>query len=235
MRLFRSSSVWIGSLAIALAAPVGLSGADTSLQAVFNRMDQASAKFKGLKADMRKLTHTEVINEDSVDTGTIAVRLPKPHDLRVLIHFQQPDDKQVMIAGTKLDVFYPKSLIVQEYDLGKSHRNQVESFLLLGFGSNSKDLLAAYTVTLGGAEAVAGEPSTRIELIPKQKEMAAQFPKIELWISDNSGISIQQKLHSPGGDYSLATYTKMQLNGNIPESDVKWTLPKGVHWEYPQK
>lgn len=235
MRLFRSSFVWIGSLAIVLASPFGMPGADASLQAVFDRMDQASARFKGLKADMRKLTHTEVINENSVDTGTIAVRLPKPHDLRVLIHFQQPDDKQVMIAGTKLDVFYPKSLIVQEYDLGKSHRNQVEAFLLLGFGSNSKDLLAAYAITLGGPETIEGERSTRIELVPKQKEMMAQFPKIELWISDKSGISIQQKLHSPGGDYSLATYTKMQLNGSIAESDVKWNLPKGVHREFPQK
>jgi hypothetical protein len=67
MRLFRSSFVLIGSLAIALASPVGLPGADTSLQAVFNRMDQASAKFKGLKADMRKLTHTEAPRLESLN------------------------------------------------------------------------------------------------------------------------------------------------------------------------
>ena len=105
-------------------------------------MDQASAKFKGLKADMRKLTHTEVINENSVDTGTIAVRLPKPHDLRVLIHFQQPDDKQVMIAGTKLDVFYPKSLIVQEYDATCLVPHGVAA-VLDGFGNIRLNLAAS--------------------------------------------------------------------------------------------
>jgi outer membrane lipoprotein-sorting protein len=235
MRLLYSKFVWIGPLTALLCSQVGASGADTSLQAVFNRMDQASIKFKGLKADMRNLSHTAVINEDSIDTGTIAVRVPKPHDFRVLIDFQQPDHKQLMIHGTKLDIYYPKTQIVQEYDLGKHHKAQVEEFLLMGFGSNSRDLNAGYTVTLGGPEPVAGEAATRIELIPKSKDLANMYPKFELWISDKTGISIQQKMYGQGGDYSLATYTKMQTNINIPEPDVTLNLPKGVHWEFPQK
>jgi outer membrane lipoprotein-sorting protein len=235
MRLLRFWLVLIGTEAAVLGPQFGASAADSSLQPVFSRMDQASAKFKGLKADMRKLSHTAVINEDSVDTGTIVVRVPKPHDLRMLIEFQQPDQKKVMIAGTKVDIYYPKTQIVQEFDLGKNHRSQVEQFLLLGFGSNSRDLLDAYSVKLGGPEIIAGEPTTRIELVPKSKELLAQFPKFELWISDETGISVQQKMYQPGGDYSLATYSKMQINPNIPESAVKLNLPKGVHWEYPQK
>ena len=235
MRLLRSVFVLIGSVAALLGSHLDAWAADNSLQAVFSRMDQASARFKGLKADMRKLAHTEVINEDSVDIGSIVVRVPKPHDLRMLIDFQQPDQKQVMLAGTKVDIFYPKTLIVQEYDLGKHHRSQVEQFMLLGFGSNSKDLLESYSVKLGGPEAVAGESTTRIELIPKSKELLAQFPMFELWISDQTGISVQQKMFQPGKDYLLATYTKMQVNVNIPESAVKLNLPKGVHWEFPQK
>jgi outer membrane lipoprotein-sorting protein len=235
MRLLRLMFVWICPVAAFLGSPAGASAADSSLQTVFSRMDQASARFKGLRADMRKLAHTEVINEDSVDTGTIVVRVPKPHDLRMLIDFQQPDKKKVMIAGTKVDIYYPKTEIVQEIDLGKNHRSQVEQFLLLGFGSNSKDLMDAYSVKFGGAETIAGEATSRIELVPKSKELLAQFPKFELWISDQTGISVQQKMYQPGGDYSLATYTKMQTNVNIPESDVKLSLPKGVHWEYPQK
>ena len=120
MRLGRLVFV-IGPLAALLGLQVG-AAADPSLQSVFSRMDQASAKFKGLKADMRKLAHTEVINEDSVDTGSIVVRVPKPHDLRMLIDFEQPDQKKVMIAGTKVDIYYPKTEIVQEIDqIGRAH------------------------------------------------------------------------------------------------------------------
>ena len=213
----------------------GACAADDSLQPVFNRMDQAAVKFKGLRADMNKLTHTAVINHDDIDVGKIVVKLPKPHDFHMLIDIQEPDKKTVQISGTKVDFFYPKTNTVQEFDLGKSHRGQVEQFLRLGFGSNSKDLLDAYTVTYGGPETVADQKTSRIELIPKNKDLAAQFPKFELWISDQTGISVQQKMYEPGGSYSLATYTNMQIVPNIPESEVRLSLPKGVHWEYPQR
>lgn len=235
MRWFRIAFVLSVTLATVFSAAFGAQAANDSLQAVFARMDQASAKFKGLTADMRKLSHTAVINEDTVDTGSIIVRIPKPHELRMLIDFQQPDRKKVRIEGTKVEIYYPKTNIVQEIDLGKHHRAQMEQFLRLGFGSNSKDLLDAYSVKFGGPEAVAGEPATRIELVPKSKELLAQFPKFELWISDRTGISVQQKMYQPGGDYSMAIYTNMQVNPNIPDSAVSLNLPKGVTREYPQK
>lgn len=235
MRLLRLAIVLCGTPAVVAGPYFGAIAADNSLTAVFKRMDQASAKFRTLKADMKKLAHTAVINEDSVDTGTIAVKVPKPHDLRMLIDFQEPDKKTVVIAGTKVDIYYPKTNTVQEYDLGKSHRSQMEQFLRLGFGSNSKDLTDAYSVKSGGPETVAGEPTTRLELVPKSKDLLAQFPKFELWISDQTGISVQQKMYQPGGDYSVATYTNMQINPNLPDSAVSLNLPKGVHKEYPQK
>jgi len=235
MRLFRLAFVETITLTILTAPHFGAVAADNSLQAVFTHMDQTSAKFKGLKADMKKLSHTAVINEDAVDTGTIVVKVPKPHDLRMLIEFQHPDQKKVRIENTKVEIYYPKTNIVQEIDLGKNHRSQMEQFLRLGFGSNSRDLQDAYTVKLGGPETVAGEATTRIELVPKSKDLLAQFPKFELWISDQTGISVQQKMYQPGGDYSMATYTNMQVNPNLPDSAVSLNLPKGVTREYPQK
>src|SRR6185369_6361052 len=107
--------------------------ADNSLQAVFRRMDDAALKFKGLKADVKKLAHLDVINDDTVDTGTIVVKVPKPHELRMLIDFKQPDQKTVAVAGSKVEILYPKTNTVQEYDLGKSHKAQMEQFLKLGF------------------------------------------------------------------------------------------------------
>jgi outer membrane lipoprotein-sorting protein len=235
MRLFRLAFVLSSTVTILAGPHFGASAADSSLEEVFARMDQASAKFKGLKADTRKLSHTAVINEDSIDNGTIVVKVPKPHELRMLIDFQQPDQKKVRIDGTKVEIYYPKTNIVQEIDLGKNHRSQMEQFLRLGFGSNSRDLRDAYTVKLGGPEAVSGEATTRIELIPKSKDLLAQFPKFELWISDKTGISVQQKMYQPGGDYSMATYSNMQVNPNLPDSAVSLNLPKGVTREYPQK
>jgi outer membrane lipoprotein-sorting protein len=205
------------------------------LAAVFARMDQAAARFKDMTADMKKVSYMAVLKEETVDIGKIAVKVPKRHEYRMLINFTQPDEKQVQLWGTKVDVYYPKTKIDQDMDLGKTNRAMIETFVLLGFGSNSKDLQDAYTVKYGGPETVAGQKTTRIELVPKNPEVASQFPKFELWISDETGISVQQKMYQRGGDYSLATYTNMKINQNLPDSAVKLNLPRGVERQHIQR
>jgi outer membrane lipoprotein-sorting protein len=205
------------------------------LAAVFARMDQAAARFKDMTADMKKVSYMAVLKEETVDIGKIAVKVPKRHEYRMLINFTEPDEKQVQLWGTKVDVYYPKTKIDQDMDLGKTNRAIIETFVLLGFGSNSKDLQDAYSVKYGGPETVAGQKTTRIELVPKNREVANQFPKFELWISDETGISVQQKMYQRGGDYSLATYTNMKINQNLPDSAVKLNLPRGVEHQHIQR
>jgi len=209
-----------------MLAPAAAAADD--LAAVFARMDQAAPKFKGMRADMKKVSHTAVIGEDSTDSGTIVVKVPKPHDYRMLMKFEKPDEKLVGVVGTAVEMYLPKAAEVQVYNFGKGHKAEVEQFLKLGFGSNSQELKDAYTVTYGGPETVAGEKATRIVLVPKSQDVANMFQKFELWISDATGISVQQKMYEKGGNYSLATYPNMKLDPNIKDSEVKLVTPPGV-------
>ncbi len=197
-------------------------------------MDQAAANFSGLSADIRRVAHTAVINEDNTDSGTILVKRSKARDVHMLLNFTQPDPKQAEIFDNKFQVYYPKIQTLQIYDLGKS-RSLVDQYLLLGFGSSSKELATAYAITLSGPETVGSEKTTRIELIPKSQELLSHLTKVDLWISDGTGIAVQQKFEMPGGDYNLATYSNMKINPNLPDSSLKLNLPKGVKREYPQK
>ena len=217
------------SLCLTLAALASSTAwAADDLPAVFARMDKAAPTFKGLRAEMKRVSHTAVINEDSTEIGTIVVKVAKAHEYKMLITFEQPDKKLVGIAGTNAEMFLPKANEVQVCNFGKGHRAEVEQFLRLGFGSNSKELQEAYTVTYGGPETVAGEKTNRIMLVPKSSEVGNMFQKFELWISDATGISVQQKMYEKGGNYTLATYPKMKLEANIADSEVKLKLPPGV-------
>jgi outer membrane lipoprotein-sorting protein len=209
--------------------------ADDSLADVFANMDRAAARFRDLTANMKRVSYTAFVKEEAVDTGTIAVKMPKTHDYKILMDFKTPDPKMVQVDGTKVLFYLPKAGTAQEINLGKSNRENIEAFTRLGFGGNSRDLQSAYTVKYGGPETVEGQKATRIELVSKSKDVAVQFPKFELWISNDTGISIQQKIYQPGGDYSLATYTNMKINQNLPDSAVKLTLPRNVRIEHLQK
>src|SRR5262249_26096422 len=159
--------------------PFGNLSAQDPLQAVFRTMDQAALTFKSLKADMKKLHHNDFAHEDETDTGTILVKRPKRQDFKVLINFVQPDAKGMSLDGTKVQIYYPKRKEIEEYDLGKSRRGEVEQFILLGFGSNSRELQSAYTIKFVGKETVGDNKTTRLELRPKADDIRSTFPKFE--------------------------------------------------------
>ncbi|HWB87158.1 MAG TPA: outer membrane lipoprotein carrier protein LolA [Bryobacteraceae bacterium] len=234
MRYFSAAAVLSSTFLLAGPLLAGQSGGDNSLESVFARMDRAASSFKGLSADLKKVSHTAVINEDTVDIGTILVKRPKPHQVRLLVKIQQPDPKDVYIEGHKVQIYTPKSATVQEYDLGKN-KNLIDQFLLLGFGSTSAELKSAYNIQLVGADSIAGQSAARIALVPKSPDVLAHLLKVELWISDATGIPVQQKFYLPSGDFNLATYTNIKLNPDLPDSVMKLNVSKDVHWEYPQR
>jgi outer membrane lipoprotein-sorting protein len=197
-------------------------------------MDRSSASFRSLTAKIRRLSHTAVINENNIDSGTMYLKRSRPRDLRMLVNLTDPDPKSVAFEGHKLEVYYPKIKTVQEFDVGKN-RSLLEQFLLLGFGSSGKELAANYTLRVLGAETVSGEKTTRLELTPKSAAVLAHLKKVELWISDTGGYPAQQKFYMPGSDYMLVTYSEMKLNPDLPDSALKLKLPRGVKREFPQK
>ena len=226
MSWFRGLFVLAGTWLALAGASFGAPSADAQLDAVLARMDEASAAFKGFAADVRKVSHTEVVNIDEVDSGTILVKRLKPHDTRIRVDLTNPRRETVSVGGGKIQIFYPQTNEAQEVDLGKN-RGVVDQFMLLGFGSNSAELKNAYSVSFGGVETVNGQKATRIELVPKDPEILARVKKSELWISDKGWV-VQQKLHTGGGDYLLSTYSKMEFSPSIADAALKLELPKGV-------
>jgi outer membrane lipoprotein-sorting protein len=205
--------------------------ADPALQAVFQRIDKAAATFKGFTADVVRIDYQSIIDDKDKQTGTIAVRKPNPQSFQYLEKFL-PDGEQVEINGTYVQVYHPRTKILQADDVGKKYRALEEELLLLGLGGSSRDLLAAYQVSLGGPEKIADQPTTRLILIPKDPQLAQNYPKFEVWYSDATGIAVQVKWYDKGLlDYHLQTYSNSKI-GPVPETDVKLVIPKGVKKEH---
>jgi len=221
------------ALICAVAATLGTfraTAADHSLADTLAKMDQAASRFKGLSAKVEYVSHMEAIHEDDSESGTILVKRSHPKDLHVKIAIDKPDPKVAVTDGNKVDVYYPRSGEIQRLELGH-RRTLVDLILALGFGGNSQELQNAYEVKLGGPETVAGESTTRLELVPKSPDMLQQWKNIDLWISDKSGYTVQQKFYEHGKDYTLITYTGVQLNPEIPDAAFKLDVPKGTKRE----
>jgi outer membrane lipoprotein-sorting protein len=221
------SAVWVLAAA---QAPADL------LQSTFAKMDAASARFKGMTADVKKVNHLDAIAEDDVVTGTMAVKRVKPKELHMRVDEKEPDRRIVCFADHKGEVYNPNTNSVQIYDVSKKNGSIFEQFLLLGFGSGPADIQRSYKIALGGPDQVNGQKTVRLELTPKSRDQLGTITKVELWISEapeTSGLAVQQKFYQQGRDFNLVTYSNMKLSSNLPDAAVKCELPKDVQKEYP--
>lgn len=219
-------------LLIALGAAFSASAGD--LNQTLARMDQAAAGFRGLTAKIKKTDYTAVIKESAEESGRITMRRPKPRDLKMLAEFSAPEERAVAFDGRKVQIYYPRILTVQEYDLGKQS-SLIDQFLVLGFGSTSAELQKTYDIKWTGEEPVNGIKCDRLELIPKSEEARQHVRRIEIWVSAQDGLTQQQKIHQPSRDYKLVTYSEIKLNPPLNDASTKLKLPKGVKKETPQK
>jgi outer membrane lipoprotein-sorting protein len=203
-----------------------------TVEAVYARIDRASAEFKGFTANIRRVTHTDVINDDTIDSGAIKLKRNK-REMRMLIDLTEPDPKAVAVQAKKAEIYYPRMQTVQEYDLGK-YRDWLDQFYLVGFGTTSRELQEAYNIRLLGGDTKAGQKVTGLELVPKSKDILQHLKKFELWISNANGLPVEQK-YFPPGQYIVVTYSNVNVNPDLPDSALKLQLPKGVKREFPQK
>ena len=199
---------------------------------VLQRLDQSAPKFSGMTASLSRTTYTKVLDEKSVETGSMSLR-KSGKDLQVLINLVKPDEKVVSFRGRKAEVYFPKLKTVQEYDLGK-HGNLIDQFLLVGFGSG-RDLRASYTIKYAGEETIVGQKTHHLELTPTVADVKDKLRRVDLWIADSGSYPVQQKFLQPSGDYYLVTYSDVRPNPPLSEEALKLKLPKGVKREYPQK
>lgn len=208
------------------------------LAAVFAKIDAAAPAFHGFSADLRKVKVTPVIPDPDVLQGRAWVRRSKPHELQMRIEFDPPDQQVIAASAAKVEIYYPKTNTIQPYELSKFSKPMIEQVMMIGWGTTSQDLLSAYDISYGGtSETASGQKAAKLVLIPKDKGLAKQLPKFELWVpteGPTAGVAVQVRIYEPGGDYTTATYSNMKLR-NVSENEVKLNAPANAHRDKPIK
>jgi outer membrane lipoprotein-sorting protein len=216
----------LGFLAVASAQNSG----SWTTAGVLTMMDNAAKDFHSLTADVEHVKYTAVVKDTSIETGQVFVR----HDDKIRIDIQKPDPKTILRNGDSLYIFTPKINRLEEYNLGK-HREVVDQYLALGFGTKGEALKKNYLVTLLREEDFDSHKTVVLELTPKSEQARSQISKIEIWVDEASWIPVQQKFYETGsGDYFLSHYTHVMKNLKIGDGKFKGDWPKGVKVEKPR-
>ncbi len=199
----------------------GYGGAQSGdLEKVLDQMDDAAKKFRTTQANFTWTQYNEVVSAvTDTQKGKIYFRRAGK-EIQMAADITAPDPKQVIFSEGKIQVYQPHIDEVNIYD-ASAHREEFESFLVLGFGGGGHDMEKAFEVKYEGAEKIDGVETAKLDLVPKAGKIKQNFAHILLWIDASQGISIQQQLFETSGDYRLAKYSEIQVNQKIADSAFK--------------
>ena len=207
-------------LASASAQEPAKAQASDELQRVLRQMDQTAANFHTTQATFVWDQYQKVVDESDTQKGTVYFRRTG-NEVQMAADISDPTSpKYVLFSGSKVEVYQPKIDQVTTYNTGKD-RAAFEGFLVLGFGGSGRDLLKSFDVNYIGPEKLNGVDTAKLDLVPKSPKVRNTFNHIVLWIDPTRGVSVQQQLFEPSGDYRLAKYSDIQLNQKIPDSAFK--------------
>lgn len=205
----------IGLFWLILPSSFGAAQAHESptLDSVLKKMDAASASFQSAQADFVWDQYQRVVDETDTQKGTVYYRR-SGKEIEMMADIRDPDRKFVLYVGGKLQVYQPKIDQVMEYSAGANHQ-EIESFLVLGFGGSGEDLKKSFDVVYQGEETVDNVATAKLQLTPKSDKIRSNFPQIFLWIDLERGISLQQKFMQTQGDYRVAKYSAINLHAKL--------------------
>jgi outer membrane lipoprotein-sorting protein len=222
-------------LVMAALMPVGASSQESkpadpaALDAVLKKMDAVAANFTTAQANFQWETYQKVIDEVvDYQTGIIYYRKSNKQ-IEMMAEVKRAgssassmkdEPKFVLLSGGKVRLYQPKTDQVTEFDLGKN-QSDFESYIVLGFGASGQDLQKNFDVTYMGPETIDGVKTAKLQLIPKSQKVKNTYSQIFLWIDLDRGVSVQQQLFQPQGDYRLAKYSQIKLHDKVSDDVFK--------------
>jgi outer membrane lipoprotein-sorting protein len=200
-----------------------------ALNDILARMDQSARELRTFSAKMKRIEFTKILNDKEETDGLRLVKRANGQTIGI-VQFFGKNPQTLRFAGKTVENYYPDAKLVEVYDAGKFGKigKQVDQLLLIGIGVPSADLRRDFEITAGGSETIAGKPTTRIQLIPKDSDLKKQAEKIEMWVPEKESVPIQVKVTRTSGDYNQAIYSDVQINPPLPDSAFELNTPPDV-------
>ena len=185
------------------------------LDEVLRQMDAASLKFQSAEANFRWDLYERVVKQTTTQTGTIYFK--KQGATTVMgAKIDPPSVKVIEFRNGVLRLFEPGADHLTTIDATKN-KEQLESFLTVGFGGSGKDLAKAWTISDLGDEIIDGVQTAKLDLVPKDPSVRKNCTHMTLWVDPVRGIELKQSLYMPSEDYRTAVYNNIKYNQKVDE------------------
>lgn len=196
------------------------------LTGILNKMEKAHQEMKSLKAELiLQKTNTQIGITDTEYGDLIYKPAVGKTKGKLRIDYFKPSKNIVAVIGENVTFYQPRINQAIKSTIAKATKGKVNGYAqLVGLDGSLKALVGNYNIDILKDEAVNGQLTTVLRLIPKS---GGQFTTIDIWVNQN-GLPTQWKMIERNGDYTVATLKNAQVNANIADAAFNVSIPNGV-------
>jgi len=199
------ASAVVVSAAIVLLAAQQKPADDDSFDALYRRGSEINATLKTLTARFTETTTSSLLTRPLVASGFVAVERPS----RVVLHYQQPELRDVLIDGDRLTVSWPGRHIREATNIAAANRRIQKYFV----DSRPAQLREHFDIV---SERADDRPRTyRLTMVPRRKQIREGLSRLELWLDQTSLLLAAMRMTFPNGDTKLMVFEDVASNPPI--------------------
>jgi len=178
---------------------------DASFDALYRRGSDINATFKTLTARFTETTTSSILTRPLVASGVVAVERPS----KVVLHYHQPELRDVLIDGDRLTVSWPGRHIRDVTNITAANRRIQKYFV----DSSPAELRESFDIV---SEKADDRPSTyRLTMVPRRKQIREGLSRLELWLDQTSLLLAAMRMTFPNGDTKLMVLEDVVSNAPI--------------------
>jgi len=200
----------VAASAVILTAQQKAAG-DDSFDQLYRRGSEINATLKTLTARFTETTTSAMLTRPLVASGVVAVERPS----RVVLHYQQPELRDVLIDGDRLTVSWPGRHIRDVTNIAAANRRIQKYFV----DSSPALLRESFDIV---SEKADDRPHTyRLTMVPRRKQIREGLSRLELWLDQASLLLAAMRMTFPNGDTKLMVLTDLVVNAPLDSAVFK--------------
>jgi outer membrane lipoprotein-sorting protein len=212
-------------LALSGVARVDANTKPQLLTGILNKMESAHQQMKSLKAELVQQKTNPQIGSTDTDYGVVLYKPASGKDKgKLRIDYTRPSKDIVSVVGEAITFYQPRINQVFKGTLNKVSKGKA-GVNLVGLDGSLKTLTANYNIEFVKDEAVNGQMTTLLRLLPKS---GGTYSAIDLWVNQQNWLPAQWKMVERNGDYTVITLKNTQVNANVTDAAFVVNIPNGT-------
>lgn len=168
---------------------------------IYERGRGFDQSLKTLTASFVETSTSPLLETPLVARGTLAVVRPS----KVILRYQSPDVRTVLIDGDRLTLDWPARSLRQESNIGTAQR-RVQTYFV---GQSPDDLRKHFKI---GAVSLTDAPAYLITLDPTRKQIRETLARLELWLNRETLMLDAMQMRFVSGETKKMEFSSVVVN-----------------------